>query len=259
MNWAEKRKLAYILGVLIVLGSISYATFRSLTKVEPTCFDGRKNGGENGIDCGGKCNLYCANDLADPKILWTRTFPVTEGIVHALAYIEHGHQGASARKINYSFKIYDDKNTQIAEKTGSTFLGPAGKTAIVETLIKTKNMTPAFVRFSILPPISWEKVSNVFSQAVVDTSKNLLEDFADGSRLTSVVTNNSRLDFKDLELIAILYDKDGNAITTSKSIISNLKSKEKKTVYFTWSYQTSIQVDRIEVIPRFNPFTTEVL
>lgn len=257
MNWAEKRKLAYILGVLIVLSSISFVIIRSLTKVEATCMDSKKNGGESGVDCGGACNFYCANELAEPKVLWARTFSVTEGIVHAVAYIEHSYPTAAARNVRYNFKIYDDKNTLITEKNGSTFLGPMGRTAIVETLIKTSNLKPAIVRFSILPPIPWEKIPISFSQVVIDTSQYLLEDFPSGSRLTSNIENKSRFDFKNLDLIAILYDKDGNAITASKSIVSELGPLGKKTVYFTWSYKISSRVERVEVIPRFNPFTSK--
>jgi hypothetical protein len=257
MNWAERRKLTYILSILLVLGSISFVVIRNLTKVESTCMDGKKNGDESGVDCGGSCNFYCANELADPKVLWSRTFPVTDGIVHAVAYIEHSYPGAAARKIRYSFKLYDDQNNLIVEKIGSTFLGAMGRTAIVETLIKTANMKPTIARFTILPPIPWEKVPTAFSQVVIDTSHNLLEDFSGGSRLTANIENTSRFNFKDLEVTAILYDKDGNAITASKSAVDSLNAKQKKTIYFTWAYKISSRVDRIEVIPRFNPFTAE--
>lgn len=261
MNWAQKRKLAYVMGVLLVLSAGLSLVVHQATKVEPTCYDQKQNQGEVGIDCGGPCTFYCANELADPKVRWARTFAIKPGIVHAVAYIEHSYPTAAARSIRYSFKIYDDKNTLIGERTGSSFLGPMGRTAIVETLIQTGNVVPAITRFSILPPLPWEKIPVDFSQVVIKSDRTFLETYGDttntlATRLTATIENTSRYSFRDLDVVAILYDAQDNAITASESRLALLPGEEVRTMVFTWPFEIPTPVVRIEIIPRFNPFTS---
>jgi hypothetical protein len=261
MNWAQRRKLTYILIVLVFFGAIGFALYRKATNIAPTCFDKKMNGDEKGVDCGGGCNVYCPNELTDPVVQWVRVFPVTAGIVHAVAYVQHGYPVSGSRSVGYEFKLYDDQNNVIATRDGSTFLGPAGKTAIVETLIPvSNNATVALARFSFTDPIAWEKIPVGFSQVVIDTSRNFVESFNTGqtsvpsTRLTALLQNKSRYSFTNVDVVAIFYDKDGNAITSSKILLPSLAGLESKTVYFTWPYPVR-DIARTEIIPRFNPFT----
>ncbi len=264
MNWAQRRKLAYVMGVLLVLAGVLSLVVHQATKVEPTCYDKKQNQSEVGIDCGGPCTFYCQNELADPKVRWVRTFTIKPGIVHAVAYIEHSYPTAAARQIRYNFKIYDDKNTLIGERNGSTFLGPMGRTAIVETLIQTGNVVPAITRFTILPPLPWEKIPVDFSQVVIKTDRTLLETEGDTeknrlTRLTATIENTARYNFRDLEVAAILYDADDNAMTASQSHLATLPGEGIQTIVFTWPFFMPSPVARIEIIPRFNPFSATPL
>ncbi len=259
MTWAQRRKLAYVMGVLLVLVGLLALVVRQTTKVAPTCYDGKQNQGEVGIDCGGPCTFYCRDELADPKVRWVRTFEIRPGIVHAVAYIEHTYPTAAARTMRYSFKLYDDKNTLIAERTGSTFVGPMGRTAIVETLIKTGNVAPALVRFSVIPPLPWEKIPASYSQVVIKTDRTALESLTDSTRLTATIDNTSRTSFRDVDVVAILYDADDNAVTASKAYLKTLPGQSAQQVVFTWPFAMPVPIERIEVIPRVNPFTSKAL
>lgn len=264
MDWAQRRKLVYVLIVLVFFGAIGYGIYHKATDITPTCFDNKKNGDEAGVDCGGSCNTYCANELADPVVQWVRVFPVTPGIVHAVAYVQHGYPLSAAKTVGYEFKLYDDKNNLLVDRKGTTFLGTAGKTAIVETLIPVANGTVALARFSFIDPIIWQKVSPDFSQVVINTDRNSTEIFSTGdsavpsTRLTATLQNKSRMNFTDMDVVAIFYDKDGNAITSSKILLPSLPALQSKVVYFTWPYPVR-GIARTEIIPRVNPFTAQSL
>jgi hypothetical protein len=260
MVWAERRRLAYMSGVLIFLGAVGFFIYHKATSVPPTCFDHKQNGGEVGVDCGGGCLQYCPNELADPKVRWVRSFEVTPNIVHAVAYIEHGYPISSAQKVRYQFKLYDDKNSIITERVGTTYLGPMGRTAIVESLIPTGNIKVATTRFSFLPPIPWEKSDPAFSQIVIKTDRTLLEAYDGGTRLTVTLDNQSRYSFTNMDTVALLYDASDNVITASKILVPSLSGLGKETVYFTWPNKIDPKsVRTIEVIPRFNPFSAKAL
>ncbi|MEO5645879.1 MAG: hypothetical protein ABIO57_00665 [Candidatus Paceibacterota bacterium] len=262
MNWAQKRKLTYVLIILGFFGIIAFAVIHKVTSVTPTCFDRKMNGDEKGVDCGGGCSVYCSNELSDPTVQWVRVFPVTDGIVHAVVYIQHGYPVSAARTVGYEFKLYDDQNNLIADRKGTTFLGTAGTSAIVETLIPVAHGTVSLARFSFNDPVAWEKVSPTFSQVVIDTSRTTIEAFNTGrtsvpsTRLIATLQNKSRYNFTNVDVVAIFYDKEGNAITSSKVLLPSLPALQSKPVYFTWPYPV-VGVARTEIIPRFNPFTAQ--
>lgn len=260
MTWAERRQFAYGGSLFLFFVLIAGAIVLRTTRVEPTCFDGKKNGKEVGVDCGGSCLQYCPNELEQPKVRWVRSFEVSPGVVHAVAYIEHSYPGAAARRAAYQFKLYDEKNSLITERVGETVIGPMGRTAIVETLIPTGNSQVAVTRFVFTTPVPWEKVPTTYSQIVIKTDRTVLERFDGGTRLTATLENKSRTAFTSMDVVALLYDKNGNTVTVSKTVVPSLPALDTKVVYFTWP--TSIDpssITRIEIVPRINPFTAKTL
>lgn len=259
MTWSQRRKLTYVSAALVCIAVVAGSIVFRLTQTPPTCFDRKKNGIETGIDCGGACNFYCPNDLSIPKIRWVRVFTVAPGIVHAVAYIEHSNAQAAVEKVAYEFKIYDEKNDVITTKDGTTYIGSFGRTAIVEALIPVGNTVAKTARFSFTGPIRWQKIPSVFSQAVIKTDRQLMETFPNGTRLSVLLENQSNFSFRDMDVVAIIYDRDDNALAVSKSILPSLSAQEKKTVYFTWSERLKDRAARIEVIARINPFDSSRL
>lgn len=237
---------------------IGFVVIRNATRVEPTCYDGKRNGDEVGIDCGGACTFYCKDELKEPKVRWTRFFEVSPGLVHMVAYIEHSYPTAAARIAPYVFYLYDEKNNLITAREGTTYIGPMGRSAIVETLVPVGNSVPSVPRFTFSGAIPWEKIEPSFSQAVIKTDRTLLEGFDGGTRLTATLDNQSRISFNDVDVVAILYNKDDNAIAVSKSVVASLPLQSSTTVYFTWGDRFENQVARIEVIPRINPFNATI-
>ncbi len=70
-SWSAKRKLVYAIMffsfVIIVVGLPTFFIWYQ----KPTCFDGKKNGDEVGVDCGGSCRLLCSFEAVEPDILWS--------------------------------------------------------------------------------------------------------------------------------------------------------------------------------------------
>lgn len=252
--------MTYMGGLLVLLVVVGLGLIHKATNVAPTCFDNKKNGGESGVDCGGACLQYCPNELADPKVRWARSFEITPGIVHSIAYIEHSYPASSAKELKYLFKLYDEKNSLITERAGTTYLGPMGRTAIIETLIPTGNSAVATTRFSFVPPIPWERSDPEFSQVVIKTDRTTLESYDGGTRLASTLDNKSRYEFDDIDVVAVLYDDSDNAITISKTLLPHLDALGSATIYFTWPFVIDTKAVRnIEIIPRPNPFSAKAL
>lgn len=88
-QWVAKRKLFYgIFSIVALVLVIGVPLFFVLYKT-PTCFDGKQNQNEKGIDCGGVCTRLCSSDIANPIVLWQRSFVVTDGVYNAVAYVQN--------------------------------------------------------------------------------------------------------------------------------------------------------------------------
>lgn len=265
MNWAQRRKFLYIATVLLLLGGFGFLLFRHFTNVVPTCFDNKKNGTETGVDCGGACQLYCVNDLSNPRVRWVRTFQMTSTMTHAVAYIEHNNATAGVQTLPYTFRFYDAQNNILLERSGTTFLGPLGRTAIVESLVPLAAGSVARTSISFAEPIVWKRISSAFSAVVIKTDKTLLERYTygssvqNGTRLTAAIENTSRYEFTDMDVVAILYDKDDNVITAAKLLIPSLPALGSQTLTFTWPFTLPVPAVRIEIIPRINPFAAKFI
>ncbi len=260
MDWARRRKTLYLLLIFLFIIGVAFLLYLRYFDVPPTCFDKRKNGDETGVDCGGSCALYCPYTLSTPKVLWSRSFPISQTTAHAVAMIEHNNITAVASKINYKFSFYNEQNELVGEREGSTFLGPLGRTAISETFISISEINIARTTFTILEPISWHKISTEFTKNIINTERHYLENFSytnsgqTHSRLSAIVKNDTDYTFNNVQAIAILYDSTGNAITTSKYDIPTLKAKETQNIFFTWPYPYAGSSVRSEIYIRTNLF-----
>lgn len=255
MSWASKRKLIYF---LIVVGIIAVSSAVPLWRVfnkPPTCSDGKQNQGERGIDCGGPCSLACKEDVSPLVIEWSRAFKVEDGVYDVVAFVENQNSGYGVKKAIYHFKIYDKDNILIAEKFGKTYVKEREKFAIFESGIKTGKRIPQRVFFEFDPELSWEKTS--VKPLNISTKDKVMADIDSKPRLNVTMVNESFSAFKNLDVVAVLYDINDNAISVSSTNISSLDKNSSKEVSFTWKEPFSVNPSRIEIISRTNPFGSE--
>ena len=230
-SWSRKRQIVIaviVIGFLFLLGwFVDFLFFN----IKPTCFDGKQNGNETGIDCGGQCALVCSSQTKDPIVEFARLFKSLRGF-SAVARVENPNDLIS-QKAEYSFKLYDQNGEMIAERTGTTFI-PRQKTfAVFEPNIETGNLEPAKVLFSF-KPIMWEKSD--YNEPFLDIQDEKLSGEKTNPKLSANVLNTTVREVNGAELISILYDDAGNAINASKTVIPKILPNEKFGVTYTWPY-----------------------
>ncbi len=256
MTWAGERRLQYIGGIALFAVLVSGGVYWKYFKKTPTCSDNIQNGTETGVDCGGICVRYCKNEITNPKVRWQLPFVVTPTSTTAVAYIEHGFAGVSARTVNYKFDVYDADGSIIATRTGSTFVGTVGKSAIVEPLIQVDGSKVAQVRFSFVGDTIWEKTDPDVSTFVIKTDITRAEAFEAGTRVRALLENKTDTTFTNMPVVVLLHNDDDNTIAASTKIVDSLPANQNKEIVFTWPDTTLVKkINRIEVLPRINPFT----
>ncbi len=257
MDWTTRRKMKYI-GVIMGIISIvfGYFVYQTFFTTEPTCFDGKKNQDERGIDCGGLCELMCLADTRPLVPLWTRPIKITGDIYSVVSYVENQNSGNGIKSIPYEIRMYDERNILVGEPIiGKTFIGPNDRTAIFETAIKTNGQVPktAFLKF-LESPIFY-KTDPLYSNQNIITSREIMTDLETVPKLSVDITNISDKNFGTFPVVVIVYDIEGNALAVSQTIVDSLSIEETQTLYFSWPEPFKGIPSRREIIPRINPFT----
>jgi len=248
MSWAQKRKLIYLGSILIIfLIMVVLPTVLYLYK-EPTCFDGKQNQTELGVDCGGPCSLLCPAQYVPLNIIWSRFSKVTDGVYNVLAYIENPNLNAGADNLFYTFKLYDKDGILLKERSGVTF-APANKVmAVFEPELLTGSQVPQRVEFSFSSQAVWNKQASKESGLSITQPVVSREETA--PRLSAVITNKTINIIKQIEAVAIIYNDLGNTIAFSRTVVDSLQDKESKNISFNWPKPFSETYARTEIVLR---------
>lgn len=255
LSWSSKKKIMYSSIVFVVIGLLVLWFAWPYINREPTCFDGKQNGTESGVDCGGECVLVCRSEAYQLVTLWSRAFPVNDGSYNLMAYIENQNRDSGIAKIGYEFRVYDEENIFIARKSGTTFITSNDRTAIFEPGIFTENRTPYRVDFNFTSAPVWVRVNREQRNALSLSSQNtILSNQSVSPRLESEIVNKTLKDFRNLDVYSILYDAEGNVINVSKTLAEFLPKNGRTKVFFTWPRPFNSDPARIDIFPQVNIF-----
>ena len=259
MTWAFKRQLIYILIVVVVLSFFGFLIIYPQVNKAPTCFDGKQNGTEAGVDCGGSCMLACTKQVDNVSILWARTFRVVPGRYNAVAYLENQNQNKAIYKISYRFRFADKDNVYIGKRDGVTYVPPSGKFAVFEPAIDVGNSIPVYTSFEFTEDPIWINVpADETSQLKVFVSDINLQNETTSPSLSATITNGSLFRIPEVSFVVILYDALGNAVSTSHTYLDVLQPEEKRQIYFTWREPILTKVVAEEIIPMYDIFSVKL-
>ncbi len=257
MTWRGRRKFWISAALITVFLIFAAITIGPSFKKASTCFDGTQNGDEKGIDCGGSCPNFCSFESRDLLVRWKMALPVSGDVYNATAYIENPNPLSAAPKISYEFKFYDRSNIFITSREGSTFVG-FGPSAIVEPLVDMNGQVPVRAAFQILSSVQFYRVDPRVEKIVVSVRDKNLTGNDVMPKLTATLTNESKYTVRDLEVVALIYDNNDNAIASSKTFFDSLPGGESTTAVFTWPKPFPSDAVRTEIITRINPFQVKI-
>lgn len=236
MSWALKRQLTVLIVILLFLGGFA-GLFYWLTRPVLSCTDKIQNQGEEGVDCGGPCDLVCPNSVSDPIIKWSRVLAVRNGQFDAVAYVENPNPGVGLQVLAYSFRLYDAQNKAVAERTGKRFVNPGEKFIIYEPNVDVGKSTPVKAYLQFEKPeygYAWRKISK--QAAPLPNLSVRTKQFDEKSRMraTAVIANDSLVTGREIEIVAVLYDVGGNVVGASSTFLDVINGSTEIPVVFTW-------------------------
>lgn len=214
--------------------------YQSLFSAPALCTDGKQNGLERGVDCGGPCNLLCAQEARPPVVSWARSFLSAPQTYTAVAYVQNNNPGAGARRVAYTFQLFDSENRLVVDRTGVTDLPPVPTIPVIETGINAGYREVSRTLFAFAQQPAWVRAGEL---PALSASKQSLSP--DGSRLSATVRNDSLMD-ASATVAAVLFDAEGVARAASKSAIA-VPARGEVPVVFTWGVPAPSPIVRAEL------------
>lgn len=250
LSWRARRQLVIL---LIIASPFAVVFFFFGSRVFPSasCEDNRKNQGEIGVDCGGPC-APC--ELKNPKsisLLWARFVAVEENAYDAAAEIQNPNEILSSSNLEYEFTLFDGP-VPIAVRRGKTFILPQEKIHIVEPNMRTSREATR-VELRILK-LDWQFRQESKPSLVIEKRDYKVLD-TNGKKKSLVETtlaNRSPRAFHNVEVVALLLDKNENLLGVNKVIIESLAAGSKEKVTFIWPEELSGSIDSVMIEPRIN-------
>ena len=246
-SWSQRRKTMYLsIAAIILVGAVIVPLFLIFYKA-PTCTDGIKNGNELAVDCGGSCQRLCQNAFLPAKLGWTRFAEVAPGLYNVAAYIENPNSEGEAYNVPYRLTLYDDRGIIIIETTGKLTLPPHRNTLAFQGAVSVGKRVPVRALFEFAANPVWYKAVDTLSNLIIG-EKNYVEDES-GSSLTVTLKNSSNKPIVNTSVYVILYDKEGNALGFSKTIVDIVPPLGSALAPYTWPRIHDGKVISFEVLP----------
>lgn len=230
--WRNRRRALIVLILLTAFLVLIVLPVWLLTREAPTCFDGKQNQGEAGIDCGGSCALMCRHQVQPLKIIWAKMFPIRKGSYDVVAYVENQNVAAGAPRIPYTAKLFDASGTVIAERSGETFALPNERFAIFAGNILSGEKVPAEGSIEIAADFPWVVATAPKKQIVV--SDKVLVGTDKVPKLSALLANGELETLRNIEVTVVIYDVTGNSVAVSTTKVAKIQDKGTEKIVFTW-------------------------
>lgn len=237
---------------LILVGG--FLIFNYIFAPAPSCFDGKQNQDEMGVDCGGlHCPACITETPKDVTVLWTRLFQVRAGTYEAAALVENPNITLGSRGIPYLIKFVDADGLVIATRRGETYALPQSRFLIYESGVVSALRKPTRVVLE-LQPFVWEAASK--QELPIRIIKGEQSFGLDRPRYSISLKNESIDTVSNIDVAAVVLDAGGNALGVSASHVDAIGDSATQDVTFIWpfAFPGGHPAATTEVLVRKNPW-----
>lgn len=249
-SWSSRRRLAY--GSIVILAAILFIAIPLFFffYTAPSCSDGKMNGKELGIDCGGSCTRLCQNSFLPPKIGWggAKFEQVAPGLYNVAAYVVNQNISGAALDVPYKISLFDDRGVLIVETKGKVNLLAHRNSLVFQPAVQVGKRIPARATFELTSdPVWFRSYDNLEGLSILD--KKYQED-ENGSSLEVTLSNRTLVPYSDIVVGVVLNDGEGNVIGFSQTVVDYIDVKGSQQIApYTWPISRNGKVVSIDVMP----------
>lgn len=210
-------------------------------KPAQSCFDGKQNQGETGVDCGGPCVSCELKTLKPIELTFYRLMFLNEPA--AFFQLKNVNPTFGVRKLPYTLETRDSNGLTLQTFEEETFIYPGELEKNILKPIYDKRAVSISVK---LKSYEWVSIS-AFSQPKMDFREIRKVTEENKFLIRGVIVNNDPILFPKVVVGALFYDKDNILVSASHTDVRDLKSAEAR--FF--------QIEH-PAIPRIDPNKTKL-
>jgi hypothetical protein len=230
MNWRLKKQIIYGSIIFLIFFLISFLIFLKIRgQVIATCFDSKKNQGEEGIDCGGPCPP-CEIKHAQSLKIYPTKYLIYANSIDIVGLLENPNNNLALKKIGYYFEIYDlDGILKATTTLKETTLEPETKKYLLETNYPKPKFTLGEIKLKIAELQKEDFVKKEKEEIPVSyyNEKIISEN---GKWKIQLSLFNKAFRKGDIEVIGLVYDQNNNLLGVGETKVV-LSSQEVKDIF----------------------------
>ena len=232
------KKFSIIGVVLFFIIIISWVLFKP---GERTCFNGIKDIGEEGIDCGGFCEKECPPPdkpptVRDISVKWAKFIKDGENNYDLVAKISNDNENWGISSVDYKFNIYSKEGKVINTVSGKSYIMPKGflKSSNSRYIIENNFKTYEDIeKISLeLYNFNWREVKNLRELPeldveiirIINKDHGFIEDGEEFYYVFGVTENISKYGFFKVDINIVIFDDYGELVAAGKTNQWTLKS-----------------------------------
>lgn len=232
LNWRSQRQviifMTYFLMVFIPVFWISY----TLLSKQVSCYDGKQNGDEEGVDCNGSCQLRCDGTYRDIKINFIRGLKVSDGVYDVFALLENYNTKVSFPNVPFEISVYNSEGKLMATSTGDFELLPQRKTAIfLPNLMLAQEPKTIDI---VLKPHKALAYKGDTTPTVSVQNWSAQRGANDSLQIVGELKNTNNFEVENLTIYTMLSDDTKTVYAVSGTRLKSVLGRQKTAVTFTW-------------------------
>ncbi len=200
----------------------------------PTCIDGKKNGDETAVDCGGSCGA-CADEITAKDLIVEDVNVVFGGVgrYDVVARIKNPNPLYGGARVRYTITLRSGGKA-LATKIDETFILPTQERYVIALNIPAA--TPPQEAVLTINDVSWVRFDAFVDPdfVVEDEVFGLAKESTNYFVARGLVRNKSIFDFAQVDVYAIIKDAGGKPIAVNATRFGNVESGEARDFTLSW-------------------------
>lgn len=251
-QWSKRRRVVYGAGFLVALVLLFTYFYRDTLFPTPTCSDGKQNGYESGVDCGGTCSLRCAQEVIPISVSWARAVRTSSTTYDLVALLSNKNIDNAPRGLSYVFTVYTKDGKQMLAVQGTTIVPVDGDFPVIKQNVILPE-EPGEVSATVSANVPHYKALEKPTEPTIRVSNTRFEA-GSISRVYARITNTKRVSLRSVPVRVLLYEASGNVFGVGETIIPELGKESAEDVVFTWKNAFEQTPTKITVVPILDPF-----
>lgn len=217
-----------IVSVALAASGIFFTAVFLIVRPSATCFDGRMNGGETGMDCGGPCSADC------PEIFDPEPFVIREAVsvpgnrsgeYDAVVRVYNPNDMIGASSIGYDLILRDASGAEVGRMPGTGFILPQESKYVLGLGIPVSGI-PAAVEI-VFRDALWQRFSGYQERPELSVYQARYEKVSSGpffGEALGTLRNDSPFDFRSVAVTVVLRDVSGVPVALNRTEMNTLLS-----------------------------------